>query len=522
MGCFDVSCGISSITIKHGDPALLLLMIPYTEYAQSTENLGDKIEIEPRLQHVFNEGPLGMYMPFCLPIRGKYNDYGSLEDVVRDETVLALENYFATDIGTILNILGNSYRDLYSSHDGVSTAYGTDLKIESYGNGSEVTHEWLIEAGFSFNEGNYYHPKVRNIILYSEDGVKKTDDPSIYVTFKKLKKEDTILSHVVFWENEKWREIWCRNTADLAKQIFHRSGDEIMLGIKDEFVKKAKLLRKISGMFIDGEFYDEFTAKSDNENVLESYMNKYLMDILGFAIYEDDSVEKPADEPNGWGRNIFYEYPGVPGFIFSVSDSPRNMAVDMYHIKKGKAEKIETYSRGKYYHPFSPNGFAKMFKGETGKDLDLSYLNGYTPLDIKFMKIEDLLQKKSMDKKRAKEISEELEKNPNDDSPERKKIIMELLRLEFRSDSSSMRDYLGYLNFPLVLEMYSDKFITKEPEFYESCRKMLRFIESLWDINRMLIPSAHFVQHGEYKPQLQFNKVVSKVIKNKIKRHDRY
>ena len=65
MRCFDISCGISSITIKHGYPALLLLMVPYTEYAQSTENLGDKIEIEPRLQHVFNEGPLGMYIPFC-------------------------------------------------------------------------------------------------------------------------------------------------------------------------------------------------------------------------------------------------------------------------------------------------------------------------------------------------------------------------------------------------------------------------------------------------------------------------
>jgi hypothetical protein len=37
MGCFDVSCGISSITIKDGDPALLFLMVPYTEYSQNTE-----------------------------------------------------------------------------------------------------------------------------------------------------------------------------------------------------------------------------------------------------------------------------------------------------------------------------------------------------------------------------------------------------------------------------------------------------------------------------------------------------
>lgn len=56
MGCFDVSCGISNITIKHGDEALLLLIAPRTEYPMSLTYERDKnVEIDKGLFQVFNE-----------------------------------------------------------------------------------------------------------------------------------------------------------------------------------------------------------------------------------------------------------------------------------------------------------------------------------------------------------------------------------------------------------------------------------------------------------------------------------
>lgn len=49
-----------------------------------------------------NEGSLALFSPFGFPIRGKYYDYGKIEDIEKDKNVKALEEFFGLEIDDIL------------------------------------------------------------------------------------------------------------------------------------------------------------------------------------------------------------------------------------------------------------------------------------------------------------------------------------------------------------------------------------------------------------------------------------
>lgn len=92
MGCFSRYCGISNITIGDGDPCCIIPLKKTTqaEYAR--------------------------YLPCTLPIFGKYDDYGSIDNIIRDENVLLLESYFETEIEAILDVIldQRDYRAKYN------------------------------------------------------------------------------------------------------------------------------------------------------------------------------------------------------------------------------------------------------------------------------------------------------------------------------------------------------------------------------------------------------------------------
>lgn len=90
MGCFNVAATCSGLSLGCGDDVLFFPLIPISSY--------NKLEGGVLLPHtsylVSNEGACILYKPFCLPIKGKYNDYGGIEDIVEDENTRHLEEFF--------------------------------------------------------------------------------------------------------------------------------------------------------------------------------------------------------------------------------------------------------------------------------------------------------------------------------------------------------------------------------------------------------------------------------------------
>lgn len=536
MGCFDVSCGISSITIKRGDDALLLFLLPFSQYPESSKER--KVEIEVGLQQVFNEGPLGMYMPLCLPIRGKYNDYGSLEDIENDDTVKALEKYFDAKFEQIVDVVRRGkYGTLHD--DEMRAIYGNDVKITRYSSqGNKVTPEWLLSAGFTEKNGKYYHPDVTTILKWGKDGkILKTDEQKCYVEFKvpfKGSNEKGIMPHIIWWENEKWNEIWQREQHDFCNTFMEKSkpmgwfAEEygVVLGIKKDKVEKAKLLSRVSVMFIDGKVYDALTDGGVKTNIYystyagnvrSSYMNKFLMNHIGFKfekIVDDKTKEEPKDQYSE--KELLYSHKDAPGFLFGVRDR-RSMSTDMYKVKDGKLEQIKTYGGKKSYHPFSPEGLADMFESETGNKLDLSGLDGVTPFDISMERMQDYIKTRDEINKKREEIKKRIDEAPEGEKEKTREALRELFIYEDRSDAREKgNEALGSLNFPFVWAFYEDVMRKPSKKFKEACFKFKNMMSSLWGINRPLMPSTHFGQHGDYENQLVFNKIVADVVKDKI------
>lgn len=64
MGCFNVTCGITSANTTHGDAAGLIFLEP-----------------RPSIDKDLYIGPTSRFIPIAPPIYGEYNDYGSLENI---------------------------------------------------------------------------------------------------------------------------------------------------------------------------------------------------------------------------------------------------------------------------------------------------------------------------------------------------------------------------------------------------------------------------------------------------------
>lgn len=87
MGCFNVSCGVSAISM-YVDDAVLIPLLPTR--AGTKNHQGANL--------VSNSGAQVLYYPVTLPIFGSLDSYGRLEDIVRDANVEAIEKCWGTSI----------------------------------------------------------------------------------------------------------------------------------------------------------------------------------------------------------------------------------------------------------------------------------------------------------------------------------------------------------------------------------------------------------------------------------------
>jgi hypothetical protein len=104
MGCFNVAGTMSNLSIGHGDK---VVFIPLLQSCYSKKEGMLPIGAETML--VGDNGASMFFSPFCLPIVGEYNDYGSVENIVRDGNVEYLENYFGISIEQFMEQISRNW-----------------------------------------------------------------------------------------------------------------------------------------------------------------------------------------------------------------------------------------------------------------------------------------------------------------------------------------------------------------------------------------------------------------------------
>lgn len=100
MGCFNVTGTLSGLSISAGTKCVFFPLY-YRGY-------NDKLNHVARI--VSNDGAYAFYAPFCLPLVGYYNDYGSLENIEENDNTKMLESLFDCSIQNFVNEV-NGYRE---------------------------------------------------------------------------------------------------------------------------------------------------------------------------------------------------------------------------------------------------------------------------------------------------------------------------------------------------------------------------------------------------------------------------
>lgn len=93
MGCFNVMGFHTHLPVIDGNDIVLLLGV-YPEY-ENRNVRRDFVDFAPG-----ND-----FTPIALPIFGKYDDYGSIEDIERDANVESIEKYFGLEIKKIIDLV---------------------------------------------------------------------------------------------------------------------------------------------------------------------------------------------------------------------------------------------------------------------------------------------------------------------------------------------------------------------------------------------------------------------------------
>jgi hypothetical protein len=112
MGHFSHTCKLSKLPIVGGTNVVLFPMVMRDKlYEHSDESLRKY----GTTYMCSNEGSRLKFIPCYLPIRGKYDDYGGIKDIIEDDGTEILENYFGLSIQEICNIITcNRKKDGYS------------------------------------------------------------------------------------------------------------------------------------------------------------------------------------------------------------------------------------------------------------------------------------------------------------------------------------------------------------------------------------------------------------------------
>jgi hypothetical protein len=101
MGAFNVAGTMSNISIGPGRKVVFIPLLP-TRYCYNGEG---SVEMHPQTMIVSNDGASAYYSPRFLPIVGEYNDYGTLENIERDDNVEYIEQYFEMSIDDFMSVI---------------------------------------------------------------------------------------------------------------------------------------------------------------------------------------------------------------------------------------------------------------------------------------------------------------------------------------------------------------------------------------------------------------------------------
>ena len=146
MGCFSYTCQLSGLPITSGNKAVIVPIIPKDNWYDNSE---ESIRKFGKSCFVSNDGPNVFFDELCFPIFGEYNDYGGLENIVKDDNTKVLEEFFGLKIEKIVSVLTDGRKDEFPE----GSEYCDSVKILKKKN---PRHMLLLRTSCVWINGDFY------------------------------------------------------------------------------------------------------------------------------------------------------------------------------------------------------------------------------------------------------------------------------------------------------------------------------------------------------------------------------
>lgn len=278
MGSFNVSCGISQVSIKEGVECRFIPLQP--KYLHKPVHV-----LEPASMIHY---PNSIFNPFCFPIKGKYNDYGNIEEIEKDFNTELIEEYFGIPIEEFVQCasctrgVNDSYGDIFRNY-----AINQEALKKNFGNDNDTPLQMLgfkkevREVSKEHRFEGYSHPKlsdgifiVLNVHLKNSKGYSLRDNSTSDI----FKVEEDKNSYAIFntFDDKVLISTFASTLVkDLLNAIYQLT--KVHINYKEEDYNKVNMLRRMSGMFVLEEIYqlvisqhegmDDWTVKRINESI---------------------------------------------------------------------------------------------------------------------------------------------------------------------------------------------------------------------------------------------------------------
>jgi len=288
MGCFNVACTVSHLSINCGDPVVYIPLLPKNW----------SIRNYPDYKHHLVGNQSGLiysncyFNPLTFPIKGQYNDYGGIENVEECANTKAIEKFFGMPIEDFVNSVERNWcREYLSDSKEIAKTFFKHPDLFNNVSDDDLTEDFMTEMDFvKDDKGLYTYKELPYKILVRGDGKTKDGKGRVIEGYHILEKEtDKKIKdreHNGFYRNY------------LLSDLAELSG--YYIGISDEYQEKISIMENLSGMFIHGDVYDLLSkgcsraaSGPDEEMLLE----------LGFILDKDKKREDRDDN--------FYYHPEV-------------------------------------------------------------------------------------------------------------------------------------------------------------------------------------------------------------------
>ena len=164
MGCFNVACSVSNLSINYGDRVVFIPLLPKNWTLRNHPSYKNHV-VGKHSSLIYSNC---YFNPLTFPIKGQYNDYGGLENVDKDANTEAIEKFFKMNL-------------LFIGHD----KRGGRMKLQDL---ASVRSGLVLSRKQAKEPSEYRYPLI-NLRCIQQEGTIQLKEADIYEAKEPLKEE---------------------------------------------------------------------------------------------------------------------------------------------------------------------------------------------------------------------------------------------------------------------------------------------------------------------------------------------